>query len=172
MKRFLALLLCMLTAFSMLACGGDKYSTLNIESISGFGQNIVNQCSFEFPLDVLDDPALAADKTFKIDTDKINVVDGNAEVFCALTSSSPEVVLVVGAKDPASAKSIIEGPVSAWVKNTAELYSGYAAEQVPKLDSCVKMTAGRYAFLVVSSDNAAAKTMLNELIDTAFNIHN
>lgn len=167
MKKFLALLLALVSVFALAACG-DKYSALSIGSVTGFGQNLVKMASFDYKLDEVDDLAFAAQQ-LKIDLEKVNTVDGKPEMFRAM--ASPEEVLVVGAKTAEAAREIANGPLTDWVNYLREGYSDYGPEQVPKIDSCVKTTAGRYAFLIISKDNEAAKKTLNELLDTALKIH-
>lgn len=168
MKKIFALLLAVVAAFSLIACGGDKYADLKISSISGFGQNLVSRGDFDNNLSEVDNLEFVLDQ-LKIDKTKVNYVDGQPEVFRAM--ASPEEVLVIGAKNAASAKDIANGPIADWVKYERDGYSDYGPEQVPKIESCIKTTAGRYVFLIVSSDNAKAKNVLNDLLDTAIKIH-
>ncbi|MBR3298595.1 MAG: DUF4358 domain-containing protein [Clostridia bacterium] len=175
MKKFLAALLAVITVFTVFAlsaCGGDKYASLKIGSISGFGQNLINKSSFDYKLDIIDDDDFeyAATHQLKIDTALINYIDGKPEMFRAMATPAEE-VLIIGAKDAEAAKQIANGPITDWVKHLHDGYSDYGPEQLPKIDSCVKTVAGRYVFLIISKDNTAAKAALNELLDTALKIH-
>lgn len=170
MKKFLAVLLAAVALVSAVACGGDKYADLKISNINGFGQNLLKEVTFDRQLDVLDDTEFAA-KQLKLDTDKLNLVDGKPEMFYAVSAASPEAVFVIGAKDAAAAKSISSGPIKDWIKFNIEGYNDYGPTHVPKLESCINMTAGRYAFLIVSNDNKAAKDVLTGLLDTSIKIH-
>lgn len=171
MKKILAMLLAVITVFSLTACGGDKYADLKIGNITGFGQNIVSNAKFEYNLSEVpaDDLEFSALTLLKISKDKINYIDGKPEMYRSM--ASPEEVLVIGAKDAAAAKEILSGPISDWVKYQRDGYSDYGPDQVPKIDSCVKMTAGRYVFLIVSNDAAQAKSILNDLLETTLKIH-
>ncbi|MBR5949519.1 MAG: DUF4358 domain-containing protein [Clostridia bacterium] len=171
MKKILALLLAVITVFSLTACGGDKYADLNIGSITGFGQNILTRSKFEFNLSEVDadDLEFSAETLLKISKDKINYINGKPEMYRAM--ASPEEILIIGATDAAAAKAIINGPIADWVKYERDGYSDYGPEQVPKIDSCVKTTAGRYVFLIISNDNEQSRNVLNDLLETALKIH-
>ncbi len=168
MKRIFALILALTALMAVCACGGDKYANLKLD-VNGIGQNLLKLCSFEMKPEAIDDPAVAV-SNLKLSSDQLNTADGKAEVFYAVSASSPEAVMVIGAKDAAAAKAISDGPVKNWIADYRKGYESYGPEQVPKLDSCVNMTAGRYVFLVVSNDNTAAKTTLTGLLDTALKL--
>lgn len=168
MKKLFAAILSLLSIFAVVSCKSDKYADLTIANISGFGQNIINKTSFEYKLDEVYDYEFVA-KQLKIDMNRINTIDGKAEMFRA--TYMPEEVLIIGAKDSEAAKEIVNGPLADWVKDLREGFAEYGPDQVPKLDSCVRMAAGRYAFLIISNDNAAAKNALTTLLDTAIKIH-
>lgn len=139
-------------------------SAIVINDVAAFGRSIVSGCSFEYALDEFDDLAFAADQ-LKIDTAKLNMANGAPEMFRA--AANAEEVLVIGAKDEAAAKEILEGPIADHVAYLHEGYSDYGPDQVPKIESCVKMTSGRYVILVISNDNAEAQKTVNSLLDAA-----
>ena len=141
-----------------------KEGALVIDDVTAFGRSILTGCTFEFALDEFDDLAFAAEQ-LKISSDKLNMIDGKPEMFRAIANS--EEVLVVGAKDEAAAKEILEGAVADRITYLREGYSDYGPDQVPKINSCVKMTAGRYVILVISNDNTAAQKVVNDLLDAA-----
>ena len=168
-KKILAIILALAALTAICACGGDKYAKLSVD-VSGIGRNLLNIARFEFKPEIVDNPELAAEQ-LKLANADLNMVDGKPEIFYAVSASSPEAVFVIGAKDAAAAKSISQGPVKDWIAAYRKGYESYGPEQVPKLDSCVNMTAGRYVFVVVSNDNAAAKKSLTGLLDTALKIN-
>ncbi|MBQ7061321.1 MAG: DUF4358 domain-containing protein [Clostridia bacterium] len=169
LNRILAIILVLAALTAVCACGGDKYAKLSVD-VNGIGRNMLNIARFEFKPEVMDDPAFAAEQ-LKLATADLNMIDGKPEIFYAVSAASPEAVFVIGARDAAAAKSISNGPIKNWIADYREGYSSYGPEQVPKLDSCVNMTAGRYVFVIVSNDNAAAKKSLTDLLDTALKIN-
>lgn len=170
MKRILTVFIAVIAVFSLASCSSRKYADLKIANIGGFGNNIINKTSFDDQLVETDDREYAA-KLLNIDPQMINTVDGQLEIFRSAGATPPEEVIIVGAKDAEAAKSIVNGAFADRVKNLRNDFSELDPDQLPKINSCVKMAAGRYAFLVISNDNAAAKKALKELLDTAAKIH-
>ncbi len=169
MKKLIAIALVIVTCCACIAgCGGDKYADLKLD-VNGFGRNLLGSSSFQYAPEALDNPEFAAE-TLKIDTADLNTADGKPELFYSVSASSPEAVFVIGAKDAAAAKKISDGPIKDWIKVNRDGYANYGPEQVPKLDSAINRVAGRYVIVVVSSDNAAAKTKLTSLLDTALSL--
>ncbi len=169
MKKFFALLLALVTVAGICACGGDKYADLSIK-VDGFGQNIINGCSFDI---VPETAELNADaiksqlEALRIDPEKLKAADEKPEFFYATTGEqSADFVMVLGAKDAEAAKKLSEGELKTWLDNLRK-DSSYNPEEAPKLDSCINKVAGRYVFLICSKDSAAAEKALTELLDNA-----
>ena len=169
MKKLFAIILACAALLGTLACGGKSYDSLSIKSVSGFGESLLRGSKFDFTPEAIEDPTFAAER-IGLDASQLTTTDGKLDLYAAVSASAPEAVFVISAIDAATAKSILEGPVSKWVADMKAGYSSYGPEQVPKLDSCVKMTAGHYVFLIVSSDNDAAKARLETLLDTALRV--
>lgn len=76
----------------------------------------------------------------------------------------PEEIFVfeaVSADDTAA----IADKLRAYVTYQAEEYAKYAASQVPKLDDPVIVTRGTVVVYVISTDNAAAQTVVNDILN-------
>ena len=170
MKKIFAVLLAVVTACSLVSCNGRKYAELQISNISGFGHNIINKTDFEDEL--ADDSDLKhAAKLLSIELDLINTTDGELEIFRSAAAMPPEEITIIGARDAESAKNIVNRAFTDRVRRLHSDFSDLDPEQLPKIKSSVKMAAGRYAFLIISNDNSAAKKALNDLLNTAIRIH-
>ncbi len=169
MKKIFALILALVTVLSLCACGKDKYAELAI-NVAGFGQNIVNGCSFDI---VPETAELNADAirsqldALGISADDLKETDGKPEFFYATTGEqSADFVMVIGAKDAETAKKLSDGQLKTWLDNLRK-DSSYHPAEAPKLENCINKTAGRYVFVICSKDSAAAESALTELLDNA-----
>ena len=170
MKKLIAILLVLACCCSAFACtAADKYADLKVDA-AGIGSNLLANCNFEYTPEALDDPEFSA-SVLDLDLADLGTANGAPELFFATNSSSPENIVVVGAKDAATAKRISENQMKDWIRRNREGYETYGAEQVPKIDSAVNFVAGRYVFVIISNDNPAAKTFLTGLLDTALKIN-
>ncbi|MBO4879801.1 MAG: DUF4358 domain-containing protein [Clostridia bacterium] len=178
MKKIIALLLAVVLMGSFLACAAkdnnndktDKYKDLAL-NVTEFGTELVGKCSFENALEPTDNDAdsinFALTELLQLDPALLNSTGGVPELYFASTSSSPERVLVIGAKDAETAKTLSDETMKAWLENYAKLCEGYWDQHIPKLNTAVNKAAGRYVFIIVSNDNTAAAAALDDMLKAA-----
>ncbi|MBR4434827.1 MAG: DUF4358 domain-containing protein [Clostridia bacterium] len=173
MKRFFALFLAVIAFAGIVSCSkpsdeGSDNANITID-IANAGQKLLDGTDYQYKPEVLPADAVSyfAGEQFKIDLNKVETKNGAPEMFVAISVSSPETVVIIAAKDAASAKAISEGAIKDWLKVNIDGYSDYGPEQVPKLESAINTVKGRYVFYVVSADNGTAKTVVDEIVKNA-----
>lgn len=170
MKKIFAIILALVTLMSLCACKkAEDFSKLTLNA-EGFGQNLVNACSFGITPEAVEsnEAAIAASlDAFRIDAADLNTVDGKPEFFYATTGNqSADFVMVLGAKDTDTAKKLSEGAIKNWI-DSLKKDSGYNPEEAPKLENCINKVAGRYVIVICAKDSAAAEAKLSELLTNA-----
>ena len=159
MKKFLALILAVMTVFAFTGCG----KTAKQIDINAVGKILDEGCSFEETPAYIDDTAFALN-SMAADTALVKKTDNGYACYKAVSASTPEIVLIIEAVDAKAADELNNGPVKNLITKNIEGYSDYGPEYVPMLESCVNTVAGNYVFLIVCKDNTAAEKLLNEQI--------
>lgn len=145
----LLLLLCMLVG----CAGNGDAKELNMDSLA---TDLINSDSFSDILSPIEDAVAAA--IYVVDEADIE----DCRVFCS-TGATAEEVAVFKAKDEAAAGRILDA-AKARIEAQKQAYSGYAPEEVPKLDSAIVRQSGVYVVYVVPADAAAAKKVADKHI--------
>ncbi len=162
-KKILLALTAVLFAFSAIACSGAS-KEIDIDPNETV-QKLINGCQFEEKPAIIEDSKFAIETLFAVDLSKVAKDDSGNPIGCtAVCSSTPETVLIIKATDAEAAKSISEGEIKARTESYIHDYSNYGPEQVQKVETCINKVVGQYVFLIISSDNAAAEKLLDELI--------
>lgn len=154
MKRIITVLLTAIMAMSFAACSPAE--EMKTPAVSDVAQALTD--AIEFPEMATQ---LAEDLQYygygDLNTDDIE------EVYYAIASSglTPEEILIVKLKDDsgiADLKTMMEARRDA----IAAVAADYTPELMEQIDSAIIETKGAYAYFVISSDNAAAKAVLDE----------
>lgn len=170
MKKIIAFALSVITLAAFIC--GCKQAEVKLD-VFEVGNTLLENCAFELhedgvtviKPDVIDgEHAL---RLFGIDSALVAQKDSKYRVFAALRADNPETVLVIEANSAADAKSISSGAVDATIKSYKEDSIRYGQEDMVKINGCINRVEGNYVFLVICSDNAAAKTLLDGIISDA-----
>lgn len=145
---------------SLFACTGNAGFAVNIDETFNA---LMEKCEFDKPLVAQDDRAFAM-QLLKIDSSLVAVEDSRPQIAFANSAATPEMIIIIKANSEADARTLDDGAVADWIKYYRDGYSDYGPEQVPKIDSAVHELHGKYIFVVISADNAAAAGILDELI--------
>lgn len=162
-KRLLFAFIAVLFVFSATACSNAP-KDIDIDS-SKTVQKLIDGCQFDEKPAIIEDSKFAIETLFAVDLAKVAKDDNGNPIGCvSVCSSTPETVLIIKATDAEAAKSISEGAIKARTESYIHDYSNYGPEQVQKVETCINKVVGQYVFLIISSDNAAAEKLLDELI--------
>lgn len=174
MKKFLAIILVLVTALSIVGCkqAAADFSKLDLK-VNGFGENLVNKCEFGIKPETTElnaDAIKSQLEFFRIDPNDLKVVDDKPEFFYATTGNqSADFVTIIGAKDVDTAKKLSENEIKNWIANLNET-AGYNEKEAPKLEKCINYVAGRYVFVICSNDSEASQKVLDELLNDALKL--
>ncbi len=161
-KKTIIILLAAILALGAMACGKTP-KNIDIDP-NETAQKLINGCKFEETPEIITDSEFAIGTLFGCDL-SLAAKDGDKPIGCAaVCSSTPETVLIIKANDAQAAKTLSEGSIADRVQAYIHDYSNYGPEQISKVESCVNKVIGQYVFLIISSDNAAAEKLLDELI--------
>lgn len=83
-------------------------------------------------------------------------------ITAALNSGTGACEVAVITCKEASYTAEAEKQLKSYLDNRAELFAGYAPEEVPKLKDALIKSAGKYVVLCVTDDTAAAEDVLKE----------
>lgn len=157
------IILSALFAFFAIACSNNARD-ISIDPRETV-QKLIDDCQFEETPAIIEDSAFAIGTLFGVNIESVAKDENGNPVGCiAVCSSTPETVLIIKATDADAAKSISEGAIKTRTEAYIHDYSNYGPEQVKKVENCVSKVVGQYVFLIISSDNAAAEKLLDELI--------
>jgi len=152
--KTIALAIIALTMLTLLAsCGGDKYDGISLD-IAAFGTHIYENAKFDDELMQMPDGSLATVVPLGS--------SAAASVYFRGTGATPEEIIIIEASDKEAALGALEDRLASQ-KTT---YTKYNADQKPKLNDAVVMTAGNYAIYVVSADNAGAEAVVTAYLDS------
>lgn len=154
MKRFwgiLLLLLALLLLFSACTTQDDGIS-LSFD-IQILGEKLLQEASFDDELVKLND--LAAQATWQVKCEKMIAYAGSG--------ATAEEIVIVDASDHDGANEALK-LLTAYRDTRRDLFAGYNAGQVPRIESAVLTVADHYVIYCVSADNAAAQKIVDAFI--------
>ena len=136
-KRISALLIAVLCIFTLTGCKGKETKEVTVNP-----ETLVTSLS-----ETVSSSTLSAVST-EVRTDTYMTLDAAQ-------------IAVITCKD-ASYTSEAEKQLKSYLDNRAELFAGYAPEEVPKLEDALIKSAGKYVVLCVTDDTAAAEDVLKQ----------
>ena len=151
MKKFLTLILALALALSLCACGGTSKGTKSVD-LDALAAELLDSGVFT---DIMSQPAdgVAARLYGFEDADVTKCI------MYTGTGATAEEIFLAEAVD-GSAASALEASCGQRVENQKLAFANYAPGEVSKLDDAVIVTSGNYVILVVSSDAAAARSVV------------
>lgn len=153
MKKYLSILLTIMTmAFILTACGGGKSGDVTVDVTKLCEDLQATVTSGE--LATVSSDILAS--TYFFDMAKIE------ESTAALSSGASACEVAVVKCNDNSYVSEAKGLFETRVKNQSDLFAGYNAPEVAKLDAALIKTCGDYVVLCVTDDTAKAEEILKE----------
>lgn len=167
MKRILSLILAAAAVVCITGCKKEPAKKELSLDVRAAGQAILNGTAFESKPEELPDATPFVSSVLKLDEATLSMNGDKPEVYAAVSSASPEIVVVIGAKDAAAAQAISSGAINEYIRYNIDGYKNYGPEKVPMLESCANKVEGRYVFYVVSADNAKAASIIKDLIANA-----
>ena len=150
-KRFTALLLAVLTALTLTACGGGKSKDISVD-VQKLADEL-NQAT------ITSDTLTAGPKEMIAKNHSISedlFADGAAYVNAAATACE---VVVFACKEEAQTKDVVQA-FKDYTAHQSELYASYNAGEVDKLKDAVIKSAGKYVVLCVCDDTKKAEEIL------------
>lgn len=141
MRKFTGMLLALLLALSLTACGGEN-KTMDIAAVK---ESIIQDLGVEGPLD------LATDRLtdlYDIDTADIK----NSASFITMGGSFPDEIVIIEAAD-ANAASRVEEKLEARLAEVMNQSQNYDAENYALLEKCKVQKTGNYVALFISAQN-------------------
>ena len=150
MKKLLSLLLALLALAGLTACGGGA-KTVDIDALAA---DLTASGAFS---DILNPPAEGVAARL------YDLPDGAAKkvILYVSTGATAEEIFLAEAADSAAAGTL-KTACQNRIEAQKQAFVNYAPEEVQKLDNAVLTTAGNYVILVVASDSAAAKAVVDK----------
>lgn len=159
-KRTIIVVLIAVMVLGLFACAKQKELNLNTTETAN---RFISEIEFEETPAIIEDEEFAVEKLFGIDTALVAKTDSGLDACVAVCSSTPETVIVIKAVDAEAAKNICDNYFASRVESYRHDYDNYGPEQIAKLDNCINKAVGEYAFLLITNNNSAAETLLNDL---------
>lgn len=165
MKKIIVLLLTVLAILSCAACGsqpanGDDTSPADTVVAGTQPQNaaewldlLTAELPFEDNMQAIPDGAPSLYGIFDADG-----YTGDSVLYVS-SAATPEEIAVFEV-DPAFSAAQLTELAEARIANQKDMYSSYAPEQVPKLDSAVIRSCGNFVIVCICADNAKAASLL------------
>lgn len=165
MKKIIVLLLTALAILSFAACGsqpanGDNTSPADTVTAGEQPQSarewfdlLDAELPFQDNMQVISDGAPSLYGIFDADG-----YTGDSILYVS-SAATPEEIAVFEIEPAFSAARLTE-LAEARIANQKNMYSSYAPDQVPKLDSAVIRTCGNFVIVCVCADNAKAASLL------------
>ena len=151
MKKTITLIItAIMLITALVSCGGKNYDTISFD-IAELGEYIASNAAF-------------GDELIKLENSPYSF-DGASFVTYGGTGATPEEIIVVEAADADSAEKALE-TMNERIADQKKTFTDYNQQEKPKLNDAVVMTAGKYAIMCVSADNAAAEQLITEWLDS------
>jgi len=130
----------------------DKYADAELDT-EVLVSAMQNGLFFDDELVRLDDELVAQKYNF----------GGNKTVILAGSGATAEEIIIVEYSDAPSAKNGLE-KLNSHLSEQKNLFKNYNASEMPKLESALCRTYGRFVIYCVSSDTAAAENIIDSCI--------
>lgn len=158
MKRFISLLLAVLTVLSLTACGGDKASaSVDAEAL---GKALVERVQFEDQLFALGEDNIAI---YLAEGMPDGLPEGCTVAAYMSANRTLEEVFVVSCKtktDAAAVKVALQALLDSQMKQAEQ----YQPEEVARLNGAIFATYGTCVVLCVTSDTDTANAVIKEYV--------
>lgn len=162
MKKLLIAIISILLV-SAFACSGTA-KDINID-VNAAAQELIDNCQFD------ETPALtpaehSVKNLLRIDPALV-ATDESGAYLCAMgvCASTPEIVIVIEAVSEEAANTINDEQIADKIYSYLHDYSNYTPTEIDKIETCVNKVVGKYVFLIISADNAAAEDVLDGIIE-------
>lgn len=152
-KSILTILVAVLCIFALTGCKEKKQKEVAVDPaqlVADLGATVTSSTLSAVSAEVRTDTYMTLDAA-QIDniTASLNSGTGACEVA------------VITCKDTSYTEEA-KKQLKAYLDNRAELFAGYAPEEVPKLEDALIKSAGSYVVLCVTDDTAAAEDILKK----------
>lgn len=150
MKKLIIISVFIIIISFIVSCSGE---TEKSDNVSFDIEQLALKLSMDVPFD---------DELIRLQDDAAALVynfGGKSTVVYAGSGATPEIIIIVECTDSSEA-DIAAAKIKTYIDDQITLFTDYNPSQLPKLESAVCGTYGRYAICTVSSDSAAVQTVI------------
>ncbi len=152
-KSISALFIAVLCIFALTGCKGKETKEVTVDPaqlVSDLGATVTS--------------STLSDVSTEVRTDTYMTLDAAQveNITAALNSGTGACEIAVITCKDASYPAEAEKQLKSYLDNRAELFAGYAPEEVPKLEDALIKSAGNYVVLCVTDDTSAAEEILKK----------
>lgn len=152
-KNISALFIAILCIFALTGCKGKEAKEVSVDPaqlVSDLGATVTS--------------STLSDVSTEVRTDTYMTLDAAQieNITAALNSGTGACEIAVITCKDVSYTAEAEKQLKSYLDNRAELFAGYAPEEVPKLEDALIKSAGNYVVLCVTDDTSAAENVLKK----------
>ena len=154
-KKIAAVILLVVMLFALGACGSSasRYEGIELDP-EAMAAYMYENGSYEDELVRLNDELIA-----------LNYAMGGVKtVVYAGSGATAEEIIVIEAGTEKDVKGI-DSAIGDYIQKRIQYFDGYNADELPKLDNPLRMSAGRYVIYCVSCDTDGLKTQVTAYLD-------